>query len=163
MMLQTEHSTEVLPPEIGGLEEDEMVVQGRFGELRFGPQNLLRLPQGLFGFASHHNFGLANFPKREFASFKVLQCLEDAKLSFLILPLEPGTDLIAARDLDPVYAQLDIPKEDGAVFLILTTRREEGRTVISANLRAPIFVDTRRHVGRQCVLSNPDYGIQHTL
>ena len=62
-----------------------------------------------------------------------------------------------------IYEQLAIQKEDGAVLLILTARREEEQSVISANLRAPIFVDTRRQVGRQCVLSNPDYAIKHLL
>ena len=70
MMLQTEHSTETLPPEADDTEASEMVVQGRFGELKFGPQNLLRLPNGLLGFSSHHNFGLANFPNQEFGRFK---------------------------------------------------------------------------------------------
>ncbi len=163
MMLQTEHLTETLPPEADNTEAGEMVIQGRFGELKFGPQNLLRLPNGLLGFSSHHNFGLANFPNQEFGRFKILQCLEDSELSFLVLPLESESDLINARDLDVVYEQLAIQKEDGAVLLILTARREEEKSVISANLRAPIFVDTRRQVGRQCVLSNPDYAIKHLL
>ena len=163
MMLQNEYSTEANPPEMDDGNVDKMVIRGRFGELRFGPNNLVRLPKGLLGFAAYRNFGLANFPKQEFQHFKILQCLEDPTLSFLVLPLDPDSGLIAKKDFEEIYEQLEIHREDGAMLFILTVRREGEKSMISANLRAPIFLDTRRHVGRQCVLSNPDYSIQHVL
>ena len=163
MMLQNECLTETTLLQMEDSDANKMVIHGRFGELRFGPNNLVRLPKGLLGFAAYHNFGLANFPKREFQDFKILQCLEDPTLSFLVLPMDPDSGLIAKKDFEEVYEQLEIDREDGAVLLILTVRRQGDQSVISANLRAPIFLDTRRHVGRQCVLSNPEYSIQHVL
>lgn len=163
MMLQNKYQADSPPPMGSEDAAGKMTIPSRFGELRFGPNNLVRLPKGLLGFTAYHNFGLANFPKREFSHFKILQCLEDPALSFLVSPLDLDAGLIARKDMEEIYEQLAIQKEDGAVLLILTVRQEDGKSVISANLRAPIFVDTRRHVGRQCVLANPDYAIRHVL
>lgn len=139
------------------------IVESRFGPLEILPENILTLPQGLFGFSDHHEFGLANLPEGKHPQFKALQCLTEPDLTFLVVPYNTESGAIDVADLDEACAALTISREEMSVFLIVTVRRENNEVQVSVNLRAPIFIDIVRHLGRQYVLADNKYSIRHVL
>jgi flagellar assembly factor FliW len=143
--------------------EPQIVVESRFGTIVVESESRLAFPQGLLGFSDFHAFGVATLPDGKHPQFRVLQSLEDASLAFLVAPLNIESGAISADDLTEACTTLGIVREDLAVLLIVTVRREGEAAQVSVNLRAPVFVDARRRIARQYVLPNARYAIRHPL
>jgi flagellar assembly factor FliW len=140
-----------------------IVLQTRFGEMTVDPDTVLRLPRGLMGFSSLHDFALASLPQERYGRFKVLQSIESPELSFIVLPYEPADALIAEADLDAALSDLGIGREDAATLLIVSIRKSDEKAIVSVNLRAPVIIDVKRRMAWQYVLANPEYSVRHTL
>ncbi len=140
-----------------------VTVETRFGALTFDDTNTVLLPHGIIGFPDFHEFGLAEIPDPRMGQFRLLQSLEQTDLAFLLLPVRLDGTTIADGDVDEACAALGIAREEAAFLLLVTLRKEEQGLSVSANVRAPIVLDTARRVGRQYVLPNPDYPIRHVL
>jgi flagellar assembly factor FliW len=153
----------VVSPTVQAQAEPQLVVESRFGTIVVDGESRVTFPQGLLGFSDFHTFGLATLPDGKHPQFRVLQSLEDASLAFLVAPLNIESGAISAEDLTEACTTLSIVREDLAVLLIVTVRREGNAAQVSVNLRAPVFVDSRRHVARQYVLPNARYAIRHPL
>jgi flagellar assembly factor FliW len=153
----------VVPSTVPAQAEPQLIVESRFGTIVFDGESRVTFPQGLLGFSDFHNFGLATLPDGKHPQFRVLQSLEDASLAFLVAPLNVDSGAISAEDLTEACTTLGIVREDLAVLLIVTVRRDGSAAQVSVNLRAPVFVDSRRRVARQYVLPNARYAIRHPL
>lgn len=140
-----------------------VTVETRFGSIAFDDSNSVTLPQGLIGFSEFRRFGLAPIPDPRMAQFRLLQCLDQTDLSFLVLPVPLDGSTIADEDVDEACATLGIPRHDVALFLLVTLRKEAEGLSVSMNVRAPIVVDSTTRIARQHVLPNPDYPIRHML
>ncbi|MGB8274242.1 MAG: flagellar assembly protein FliW [Alphaproteobacteria bacterium] len=142
---------------------EELVIETRFGAITFKSDDMLDFPNGLIGLPAYHRFGLAPIPDPRMAQFHLLQSLEEKDLSFLVLPIAPGETTIARADADDACAASAVPAGDARFFLIVTLRKGDDGLIVSVNLRAPLIVDAKAHIARQCVLSNPDYPIRKVL
>lgn len=145
------------------LEHAPRLVETRFGPLEFDPANTVTMPQGLIGYSEFRDFGLLRLPDAGTGPLLLLQSLSEASLSFIVMPYAPSLEIIDRHDLDEALKALRIPADDATVLLVVTVRREGDAVRLSANLRAPIIVDNRTHVGRQYVLPNPKYPVRHML
>lgn len=143
--------------------EGRLVIETRFGRLEFGDDNRLHMPIGMLGFSALHSFGLAELPQPQLASFKLLQCLDDTDLSFIVTPLRPNDGRVAHDDLEDAALSVGIPVEAAAFLLIVTLRQTEKGTSVTVNLRAPVVVDVNRALARQVVMANSSYPIQQPL
>jgi flagellar assembly factor FliW len=152
------------PPAVSGAANDQpLVVESRFGTIMVAADSQISFPQGLLGFSDFHAFGVATLPDGKHPQFRVLQSLEDASLAFLVAPLNLDSGAISAEDMADACATLAIPREELGVLLIVTVRREGATAQVSVNLRAPVFIDSRRRVARQYVMPNARYAIRHPL
>ena len=142
---------------------EPVVIETRFGEMSFERDDAVYLPRGLFGYADHHDFGIANLADPRLDRFKLLQSLNEPSLSFIVAPLNAEIDLIDAADIDAAGETLSIAPADTAVLLIVATRKVGVETQVSVNLRAPIIVDTQSQTGWQYVLNNSRYPVRHVL
>lgn len=139
------------------------VVESRFGTLEIAPESVISLPNGLLGFAEYHDFGIAALPNGRHPQFRVLQCLTTPDLAFLVAPLNMDSGAIAAVDIAEACSTLGIARENLAVMLIVTVRRDQSGAQVSVNMRAPLFIDVTRMSGRQYVMPNNTYSIRHVL
>lgn len=139
------------------------VVETRFGVYAFDDGNSLEFASGLLGFGGRQRFGLANLPQPELAAFKLLQSLEQPDLSFIVTPLDPASNLVAAADLEAACRNAGIAVAEATFLLMVTLRQGPNGLEMTANLRAPLVLDLQRRRGRQIVLQNPDYPIRHSL
>ena len=154
----------------GDMQQDQNIpksitIETRFGEIEFDWDKAIYMPVGLLGFPDHHAFGLANLPDAQLDQFKLLQCLTDMTLSFIVAPYNPESEAIEAQDLDNAIASLAIPKEDVSVLLVVTLRPNEqgGGISMSVNLQAPVILDTNRQIAWQSVMPHEKYPVQHQL
>lgn len=142
---------------------ETVTVETRFGPLTFDQTNSVSLLQGIIGFPQCRKFGLAAIPDPRMAQFKLLQSLEQADLSFLVLPVHLDGQTIADRDVDEACAALHMSREDAAILLLVTVRKDANGIAVTTNMRAPIVLDTCRRIARQYVLPNPKYPIRQPL
>ncbi len=146
-----------------GATEAVVTVETRFGPITFGPKNIVHFPQGLVGLPLSKRFGLSPIPDKRMGQFMILQSLDDFALSFLVLPLQIGPNTVTHDDAAEACAALAVPLEDADFFTVVTLRQGDQGLSVSINLRAPIIVDSKSHVARQCVLANQNYPIRQPL
>lgn len=123
-----------------------------FGKVDVAQERIITFPQGLVGFDHLHRFMLVHEAERgEPASF-TLQSVDEPALAFQIIdPTVIGFHYeLALSEAETAVLQSPTP-DDIAVMLILFRQDGDG-TSISANLRAPILINTRDRVGLQKVM-----------
>lgn len=151
------------PAPVNTANPNSILIETRFGPIEFDRDNTIDMTQGLLGFPDVHEFALANLPDERFPQFKLLQCLTDPSLSFIVAPLNIESGAIQPADLDEACDSLDIAREDLAVLIVVSVRKDPTGIQVTGNLRAPVILDTQRQVGRQYVLANSAYPIRQEL
>jgi len=142
---------------------EPMRIQTRFGEMVVDPVSILRMPRGMLGFASLHQYALASLPEERFGRFKLLQSLDTPELSFVVLPYEVSDNLLAQADIDDAYKTAGIAAGAGALLLVVSIRKSGEQVIVSVNLRAPVVVDVKNRAAWQFVLNKSEYSVRHTL
>lgn len=126
------------------------------------PQGDLEFPDGLPGFVAHRHFRLQPEPACG-GRFMRLQSADDPALSFVVLPVEPGPATPSPADLAEVSAERRIAERDLVVLLMVAIRPAGKAWEMSVNMRAPVFVDSRRRQAWQVVLRDPAYPVRVPL
>ncbi len=151
------------PPPEDPAPDQELLVNTRFGVVAVPRDSVIEMPQGPLGFTQHRRFVLIELPNPKLASFRLLQSLADATVSFVVTPLKPESGLIDLAEVEEACNTGGFAVSEALVLLIVTVRQEAGRIVTTVNLRAPIVLDPNRRLARQVVLANPDYPVRHPL
>jgi flagellar assembly factor FliW len=141
----------------------DFTVATRFGALAGRWDAVLEMPQGPLGFAVHRRFALLQIPNPKLEQFRLMQSLEDTELSFIVMPCAPEDGPIAASDLVDAVEAAGMPIGDLTLLVIVTVRPLGEGVELTANLRAPVLLDHKRHLARQVVLGNAAYAIRHPL
>lgn len=138
------------------------VVQTRFGDMAYVPQDRMTFPQGLLGFGECREFVSLRVPAVLGDDFLLLQCLENKDLAFVMRRAEPET--WSGAELDGAVQELAMDRAHLEIYTLVTLHRDaEGKTVATANLRAPLFVDARDKMAHQYVFLNGAYGLKTPL
>jgi flagellar assembly factor FliW len=140
-----------------------VVIETRFGTFSFDRDRSISFPKGILGFGRYHEFGLVQLEHATAQRLLLLHSIEPSDLAFIVTPYEAKDRLIDAADVLAVSEQLGIRAEDRAVMLIATLHRGGDKLSLSVNLRAPLFVDSRRLLGWQYVLPNDRYEIRYMI
>jgi flagellar assembly factor FliW len=161
-MLTSNAAASRLPPHEPETAATETIAT-RFGELAYDPADTVDMPRGMPGFAGHQRFVFACLADPNHASLLVMQSLTDPGVSFLVAPIEESHGLFGPDDLAEAQAALGVALEDLAMAVVVSVRRQPASIQISANLRAPILIDTRARRAVQYVLSNSTLSVRHTI
>ena len=124
------------------------------GDIQYESHQVLRVPEGLFGFAEEKEFLLLELPSSRPLVF--IQSIRSQNLCFLSLP---------AQIVDPAYKLSLRPHDllalgytkDAPPVLTVGERR-----AATANLAAPLVVDIAAHRGIQAIVATP-YSPCHLL
>lgn len=143
--------------------DDLITVETRLGPVAVHPNAVIAMPQGPLGFARHTQFALAELPNPDLARFKLLQSMDDPSVTFVVAPIEAEGGPIGRQDIEDACLNAGMGTRDLLLLLIVTVRNDPMGVSLTANLRAPVIVDVRKRIGRQVVLSNPDYAVRHPL
>lgn len=132
----------------------------RFGEIEISEEQIIHFDWGLPGFPEQRRFVPIHSGMSESIFF--LQSVDLPELTFFLadpfqLVADYGAD-IPAEDMEAL--QIKVP-EEVAVYVILTVR--QGGQEITANLVAPLIINTTKKTGRQVILFNGPYSTRYPL
>ena len=133
----------------------------QFGEIEYSEDRVISMPDGIVGFEDQTRFLLLE--ATEYEPFLLLISVDEPEIGFPLIP---------AIYADPKYAPALPPAEmkllggtdaanDLAVMLIATIGKSASDT--TANLRAPVFINPAKRVGRQVILTDDDYSVRYPL
>lgn len=129
------------------------------GPLEIRPDTIVTFPAGLPGFVSLRSFALVETQRD---ALVWLQSVDDAALTFLLADpfvLVPGFEVeIPSPDL----AALGASGSRDALLVLVVVQLDGGQPV-AANLQSPVIIDRTRRRGRQVVLPDSRYGMQHPV
>lgn len=132
----------------------------RFGEIELTEEDIIDFPEGLLGFSTTQKFVLLDDPTDEI--FAWLQSCDEPNIAFPVLEPELFTNnykvSLTRHDLDVLELKVD---ESFRCFSIITI--PDDPTQMTANLKAPIVINVRRRLARQCVLQDNNLAIREPI
>lgn len=133
------------------------VMTCRFGEIEIDDASIIKMKIPILGFDWLCSFAKINSGERR--PFSWFQSLEDAAVAFII-----ADPFIIKQDYDPeiddtALAMLEVKRaSDINLMAIITVRSEPAK--ITANLRAPLVINTQKKIAGQIVLDDDQYPVQ---
>lgn len=122
--------------------------------------NAVRMPLGILGFEQIKEFVLISNPGEE--PFAWFQVPDNASLAFVVM--DP---FIAVPEYQPDIPQPDVDflgLKDAGEALLLAIVTIHGNNRATVNLKGPIVINRRTHVGKQVIIANAtEYSVQHPL
>ncbi|NBV54315.1 MAG: hypothetical protein EBR79_01215, partial [Proteobacteria bacterium] len=135
----------------------------KFGEITLNPNLLLSFPHGLFGFRECTQFGLAKLPGMESSPLMLMQCTNQPAIAFLVAdPSQLGLE-ISAEDKTDALKQTKLNGKTTQFLTILTLYDSGESYYLTANLKAPVLVESQTQTGVQFILNNKSYSTQHKI
>ncbi|MCL5105760.1 MAG: flagellar assembly protein FliW [Armatimonadetes bacterium] len=132
----------------------------RFGELEVEESSIIKMPKGPIGFESYTDFVVIEH--RPDTEFRWLQSAEDPTLAFVVVdPSKFFTEYeieISDSDVD----KLHLTSEADATVLVIVTIAEAGKE-ITANLAAPVIINSKELIGTQIVVQDSRYSVKTPL
>ena len=129
------------------------------GHLEIRLETIIIFAVGLPGFETLRRFALVETQREELVW---LQSVDDPSLTFLLADpfvLVPGFEV----ELPPSDVAAFGASADRDALLVLVVVQLEGGMPVAANLQSPIVIDHAQHQGRQVVLPDSRYGMQHAI
>ncbi len=149
---------------IVGEEEQTMVIKTRcFGEVNIGDEKIITFDNGLFGFEDYKKFTiLYNSETETEKRISWLQSVEEPALAFPMISPLVVDETYNPSVQDEVLASLEeLTEENIAMFLIITVPSDI--TKMSANLKAPIIINSDNRKGVQVVADNQEYVVKYGI
>ena len=137
-----------------------IIATTRFGSVQIAQEDVINFPEGILGFNDLRRFVLLDDPNDEI--FAWLQSCEVPDIAFPVLEPE-----IFASEYKPLLTKTDnesLKLEGGQrprAFAIITI--PEDPTLMTANLKAPILVNVKLRMARQCVLQDNHLQIREPI
>jgi flagellar assembly factor FliW len=142
---------------------EELVFATRFGEVKLRKDRLISFPQGLFGFRECTSFGLTRLPNVDESPILLMQCVNEPSVAFLVADPKVLGLKIESIDEDEALQGTNMPKTDTQFLSILTLYDNGDSYYLTANLKAPLLVDSSHRTGVQYILTSKSYTTQHKI
>lgn len=138
-----------------------MLIQtGRFGPIEVSSEEVIHIPSGILGFPEDHNFCLVDAADETLILW--LQSLSNPHLAFPVLEPKIFKPDYVVRLSAAELRELRLASiKDASVFTILTIPAD--LTEMTANLKAPLVINTREKTAKQVVLQENDQPIKHPM
>ncbi|MED3882534.1 flagellar assembly protein FliW [Priestia megaterium] len=130
------------------------------GDIEIDNQQTLTFNQGIPGFLEETEFVILPLPEAE--AFQVLQSIQTKEVAFIITdPFQFFLDYdfqLEPQEIEKLQLQ---QAEDAAVYVLLTM--SDSVEKITANLQAPVIINTKKQLAKQVILMNTAYETKHRL
>ncbi|MGG0464186.1 flagellar assembly protein FliW [Priestia aryabhattai] len=130
------------------------------GDIEIDNQQTLTFNQGIPGFLEETEFVILPLPEAE--AFQVLQSIQTKELAFVITdPFQFFLDYdfqLEPQEIEKLQLQ---QVEDAVVYVLLTM--SDSVEKITANLQAPVIINTKQQLAKQVILMNTAYETKHRL
>ncbi|MBK0009184.1 MULTISPECIES: flagellar assembly protein FliW [Priestia] len=130
------------------------------GDIEIDNQQTLTFNQGIPGFLEETEFVILPLPEAE--AFQVLQSIQTKEVAFIITdPFQFFLDYdfqLEPQEIEKLQLQ---QAEDAAVYVLLTM--SDSVEKITANLQAPVIINTKQQLAKQVILMNTAYETKHRI
>lgn len=138
-----------------------MIIQTtRFGQVELNQEDILNFPEGLLGFADLRKFVILDDPSDEI--FAWLQSCEEPAIAFPILEPELFSETYKPTLTKGDLEGAKVASSSEARFFTIVTIPEDP-TLMTANMKAPIVMNAKARIARQCVLSDNSLAIREPI
>lgn len=135
----------------------------RFGILDIDESKIIIMPKGIPGFPSRKRFIM--FKHREDSPFYWYQCVDDGSLAFVIISpfiIKPDYSININQALNEMKWKDPLDKESIEIYVIVTIPKGQPDK-ITANLIAPLLINTRRREAGQVIFSDTPYSHRYPI
>ena len=137
------------------------VITSRFGELEIEDKRIVHFDNGIPAFEDEHEFII--LPYDEDSPYYFMQSLKTPELAFLMtVPFLFFPNYTFEID-DASIEELDIKPTDKLAYYTLVTIPNYSIRYMTANLLAPIVLNTKNMRAKQIVLDKTDYTTKERL
>ncbi|MEH6937383.1 flagellar assembly protein FliW [Bacillus sp. JJ664] len=138
-----------------------MNIQSKYhGEIEIQQEDVITFPKGIPAFENENEFTV--LPLQEGTPFSILQSVHSTNLAFIIgevFSIFPDYDIELSQNAIETL-ELDDAK-NAVVYCIMTVK--EPFIESTANLKAPIIINSIKKIGKQVVLNQSNYETKHRL
>lgn len=131
-----------------------------FGQIEISGKDIVEFDEGIPGFSDMHKFAVINDSNNTFISY--MQSLDEESVCFIMMPpilVDKEYDIELS---DSTVKKLKIEKpEDAKLYAILSI--PSSFKDATANLKAPIVVNTNNNKAVQEILDDERYSIRHRI
>lgn len=141
-----------------------MKVQTKFfGVVEIEDDKILDFPNGIIGFENFNRFAIIyDIEDESDARISWLQSVEEPTLALPIIdPLAITTEYNPMIE-DELLKPLGNPADEDLLFLLIMTVPSD-MTKVTANLKAPIIINTEERKGVQLIVENADYPVRFNV
>ncbi len=132
----------------------------RFGRVQYDQEDVIEFPEGILGFGHIKKYIMVEDPHDEV--FIWLQSCDSSDVAFPILEPELFSSSYSVElnrhELEAIQIKT---VGEARIFNIVTI--PENPTQMTANLKAPIVVNVKNRIARQCVLQDNDLAIREPI
>jgi flagellar assembly factor FliW len=133
----------------------------RFGEIDVADEHLIKFSHGIPGFPGEQSF--AFIPYQSESPFAFLQSVSDPDLTFVVVePFHFFPDYNFQLDDSIATYELGFSAEN-TPWILNIVRIPEKAEEMTANLLAPIVINSEKRIGMQIVLEKSSYKVRHRL
>ncbi|AGL01699.1 flagellar assembly protein FliW [Desulfoscipio gibsoniae] len=133
----------------------------RFGNLKIDEQKIINFPKGIPGFRSLHRFFM--LPVKGADNMQWLQAVEDPAVALLLIDPFLYFKGYVCNLPDHDIEELGLQEPSEALVLTTITVPRDNPAAATANLVAPIVINTRLNKAKQVILNNSPYTTKHML
>ena len=132
-----------------------------FGIIEVDEKDIIEFPEGLPGFESEKRFILLGKIEED-TYFDWLQSIENEKLAFVVI--NPRLFLPDYTvEVDDVDVKILGIEDENKVLIYTIVVIPENMSEMSANLKAPVLINTANNKGKQVVMERSGYEIRHYI
>lgn len=130
-----------------------------FGEIEIDENQIIIFVEGIPGFPEQKKYIILN---DEDTDFTFLQSTEEAGLCFITLPPAMIVGDYCFDLSDETVKKLELKNPEDAVTLAILNIPEDFKKM-TANLRAPIIINSKNNKGIQELLNDDNYSMKHQV
>jgi flagellar assembly factor FliW len=137
------------------------IYTSRFGEIEVDEKKIVQFKNGIPAFENEHEFII--LPYEEESPYYFMQSLKSPDLAFLLtIPFLFFPEYSFELD-DESIAELDIQNQENVFYYSLVTIPNGSVRYMTANLVAPIVLNSENMQAKQVVLEKSNYTTKHRL
>ena len=137
-----------------------------FGEIDIDDDKIIRFEEGVIGFEEYHNYALIyDEEKRKDTKGGImwLQCMDEPELAFPVadpLHIYSGYNPVVE---DEWLASIGEFEDVDDIFLLSILTVPSDITKVTANLKAPLIINTVTRKACQTIVNNEEYEIKYNI
>jgi flagellar assembly factor FliW len=137
------------------------VKTSRFGELEVNPNDIITFNDGLLGFENNKKYFVVD--PGDSTLILWLQSIDDEKIAFPVIEPKIFKPDYIAKLLPADLNGLDLDSLTNARLYSILTIPANNVTEMSANLKAPIVINSAKKVAKQIVLQDSKLSVKHEM